>query len=50
MSVVWKILKHDPKPPDIVYALIDILKGSNIKYEVDHNMNILFTPEKKMVN
>jgi len=42
MSIVWKTLKPGPKPPDIVYALIEIPKGSNIKYEVDHDTGVIF--------
>lgn len=42
MSVVWKTLKSGSKPPDIVYALIEIPKGSNIKYEIDHDTGVIF--------
>ena len=39
---VWKILKPGPNPPEVVYALVEIPMGSNIKYEVDHDTGALF--------
>jgi len=42
MSNIWKVIKPGPKPPDTVYAIIEIPKGSNIKYEIDHDTGVIF--------
>jgi inorganic pyrophosphatase len=42
MPVLWRVLRPGPNPPDVVYALIEIPKGSNVKYEVDHETGAIF--------
>lgn len=42
MSVFWKIINPGPDPPNVVNAIIEIPKGSNIKYEIDHETGVIF--------
>jgi inorganic pyrophosphatase len=42
VTTIWKSLKTGPSPPDVVYALIEIPKGSNVKFEMDHETGIIF--------
>lgn len=42
MSIIWKTLKPGPNPPDLLYAFIEVPKGSNIKFEVDHETGVIF--------
>ena len=41
MVAVWRMLKAGPKPPEVVYALIEIPKGSNVKFEMDHETGVV---------
>ncbi len=42
MPAIWKTLKPGPDPPHIVYAIVEIPKGSNVKYEIDHETGFIF--------
>jgi inorganic pyrophosphatase len=42
MCAIWQILKAGSNPPHIVNALIEIPKGSSVKYEVDHETGVIF--------
>lgn len=38
---IWRELGPGPQPPDIVYALIEIPRGSRNKYEYDKELGII---------
>ncbi len=42
MDAIWKALKAGPDPPKVVNALIEIPKGSNVKFEMDHETGVVF--------
>ena len=42
MDAIWKALKAGPNPPKVVHALIEIPKGSNVKFEMDHETGVVF--------
>ncbi len=42
MTVLWRTLAAGSDPPEVVNALIEIPKGSNVKYEIDHVTGAVF--------
>ncbi len=41
MSNLWKELKPGPQPPEIIYVLVEIPKGSRNKYEYDEARGLI---------
>jgi inorganic pyrophosphatase len=42
MTVLWRTLAAGSDPPEVVNALIEIPRGSNVKYEIDHETGAVF--------
>lgn len=40
MTNLWKSLPPGPNPPDVVYALIEVPKGSQNKYEYEKELGV----------
>jgi len=42
MDAIWRVLKAGSNPPKVVNALVEIPKGSNVKFEMDHETGVVF--------
>jgi len=42
MNATWRMLKVGSDPPKVVNALLEIPKGSNVKFEIDHDTGAVF--------
>ena len=42
MDAIWRTLKAGSNPPKVVYAFVEIPKGSNVKFEMDHETGVIF--------
>jgi len=42
MDAIWRVLAAGSNPPKVVNALVEIPKGSNVKFEMDHETGIVF--------
>ncbi len=40
--MIYKNLNQGPKPPKEIFVIIEIPQGSNVKYELDKENNVLF--------
>ncbi|RLF24374.1 MAG: inorganic pyrophosphatase [Thermoprotei archaeon] len=41
MKPLWRRLETGPKPPEVIYVIVEIPKGCRNKYEMDHELGII---------